>query len=171
MHRVARAFGADTNTGHAATHPPEVRPLPRTYRAEAVIAAPPEQVWRVLVDFERYPEWNPFTPKLEAELTPGAPVVITVNLGGKQVVQREEMVEAVAPERLVWKTTYGGPLLLRAQRVQRLEPLEDGGTRYVSEDIMHGPLVPFVHLVHGRSLAEGFQAMADALAARCDNSP
>ncbi len=143
--------------------------MARTYRAEAHIAAPPEVVWDVLIDFDRYGEWNPFTPGLVAELVPGAPVEITVNLAGKQVVQTEEMVEVTPPERLVWKTTYGGPWLLRAQRTQWLEPLDDGGTRYVSEDVMHGPLVPIVHLVHGRALTDGFGGMARALKTRCES--
>lgn len=138
------------------------------YRAEVEIAAEPKRVWDVLVDFDRYEAWNPFTPKIVTDLEPGSPVEITVSLGGKLVVQVEEMVEATPPQRLVWRTTWGGPLLLRAQRIQRLEPLADGGTRYVSEDVMHGPLVPLVHWIHGRSLTAGFQAMADALATRCE---
>lgn len=146
--------------------------MPRTYRAEVEIAAPPERVWEVLVDFVQYEAWNPFTPQIVTDLAPGSPVEITVVLGGKRVVQMEEMVEATAPHRLVWQTTWGSPLLLRAQRVQSLEPLPSGGTRYVSEDVMHGPLVPVVHWIHGRSLTHGFQAMADALATRCsDGAP
>ena len=142
--------------------------MPRIYRAEVDIAAPPQRVWDVLVDLDRYEAWNPFTPKVVTDLDPGSPVEITVVLGGKRVMQVEEMVEATPPERLVWKTTWGGPLLLRAQRTQTLEPLGGGGTRYVSEDVMHGPLVPLVHWIHGRSLTDGFQAMADALASRCE---
>jgi len=145
----------------------EDQTVPRTYRVEAAIDAPPQTIWDVLVDFDRYGEWNPFTPQVLATLEPGAAIEITVNLGAKQVVQMEEMVEVTPPKRLVWKTTWGGPLLLRARRTQWLEPRDDGGTLYISEDVMHGPLVPLVHWIHGRNLMAGFQAMADALAARC----
>ena len=31
---------------------------------EIDIAAPPNEVWAVLTDYERYPEWNPFMVKL-----------------------------------------------------------------------------------------------------------
>ena len=32
----------------------------QTLHASADIDAPAEQVWRVVTDFARYPEWNPF---------------------------------------------------------------------------------------------------------------
>ena len=32
----------------------------RELRAEIEIAAPPERVWRVLSDFDAYPDWDPF---------------------------------------------------------------------------------------------------------------
>jgi uncharacterized protein YndB with AHSA1/START domain len=38
------------------------------------IAAPAELVWSVLIDLERYPQWNPFTVKVESSLRLGEPV-------------------------------------------------------------------------------------------------
>ena len=32
----------------------------RTNSATVDIAAPPDQVWGVLADLDRYPDWNPF---------------------------------------------------------------------------------------------------------------
>jgi uncharacterized protein YndB with AHSA1/START domain len=31
------------------------------------IQAPPEQVWSVVLDFERYADWNPFIPNLQGK--------------------------------------------------------------------------------------------------------
>ena len=41
--------------------------LVREIRAETVIAAPPEAVWRVLTDFAAYPDWNPFIRSIEGK--------------------------------------------------------------------------------------------------------
>lgn len=34
---------------------------------EIEIAAPPDAVWAVLVDYDRYSEWNPFISKLSGD--------------------------------------------------------------------------------------------------------
>jgi hypothetical protein len=41
-------------------------------RTEIEIDAPPQQVWRVLADFPRYPEWNPFIVGVSGKLELGA---------------------------------------------------------------------------------------------------
>ena len=62
-----------------------------TVRVETAIAAPPKAVWKVLVDFARYPEWNPFTVRVETEAKVGARVKMDVMLGGRLMRMRERM--------------------------------------------------------------------------------
>ena len=33
-------------------------------RSEIDIDAPVEKVWNIIIDLERYPEWNTFTPRM-----------------------------------------------------------------------------------------------------------
>ncbi len=40
------------------------------------IDAPQEFVWAVLTDYEQYPEWNPYTVKVETTLELGTPIVL-----------------------------------------------------------------------------------------------
>ena len=49
-------------------------------RTEIEIAAPPSEVWRVLLDFRRYPEWNPFIVELKGEAKTGAALDLTISL-------------------------------------------------------------------------------------------
>ena len=37
--------------------------------AKIEIAAPPTAVWAILMDFDRYPEWNPFIVKISGDRT------------------------------------------------------------------------------------------------------
>ena len=41
-------------------------------RAEIEIDAEPARVWMVLMDFEAYPDWNPFITSIQGERTVGA---------------------------------------------------------------------------------------------------
>jgi hypothetical protein len=138
----------------------------RTFAAQVDIDAPPERVWAVLLDLPRYPEWNPLTTAVQSELHLGAPVELTVRMSrlGRTVVQRVEVREVTVPHRLRWGMTMGLPWILRAERIQRLEPLASGRTRYVTEDTIAGALGPVVFGIFGPSLVDGFEAMARALA-------
>ena len=136
----------------------------RIYRGEAWIDAPPEAVWAVLVDLDAYPSWNPFTPRVRSTLEVGDPVELTVRLppwGTRRQVERIRRREA--PWALDWGSDFLlGGALVRALRTQRLEPV-DGGTRYVTEDVIEGPLAPLVGLLFGRALERGFGAVPGAL--------
>ena len=45
-------------------------------RTEIEIAAPPEEVWRVLTDFASYPEWSPFIRKIEGQAAVGETLTV-----------------------------------------------------------------------------------------------
>jgi len=46
--------------------------MAKTLTASVHIDASPDQVWAVLSDFERYPDWNPFIVSATGTLLPGA---------------------------------------------------------------------------------------------------
>ena len=60
------------------------------------IKASPTQVWGVIVDFDDYPEWNPFVTRCASELTPGAPIVMSVNMGMFTTEQTEQVTRVEA---------------------------------------------------------------------------
>ncbi len=134
------------------------------------IAAPAERVWEILIDLAGYETWNPFTPRIDATLRVGDPVVLTVAMRpGRTLIQRE-VCTAYDPDAFVlgWGMTLGIPLLLRADRLQRLTPLPGGGTRYHTEDAFSGLLAPLVLRLYGADIQRGFDAVARALAAKAE---
>ena len=142
-----------------------------TVRAEIEIDAPAERIFDILTDLPAYPEWNPFTPRVESTLRPGDPVHLYVRLRGERLSHRVEVVTRnERPSRLCWGTTIGAGFLLRAERCQTLTSLDERRTRFVNEDVFHGWLAPLVMGTFGRAMQRGFESVASALKKRAESS-
>jgi hypothetical protein len=134
------------------------------------IHAPRAKVWSILVDLARYPEWNPFTPRVEATLKVGDPVILHVRMKPEQKTMRqpEVMTSYVEGEELGWGTTMGHRILLHANRTQKLVDLGGDRTRYESVDRFEGAIVPLVMALYGKHVQRGFDETARALKARAE---
>ncbi len=134
------------------------------------IDAPRARVWSILVDLAHYPEWNPFTPRVEASLKVGEPVILHVRMkpGEPTMRQPEVMTSYIEGEELGWGTTMMHRVVLHANRTQRLTDLGGERTRYESVDRFHGGIVPLVMALYGRHVQRGFDETARALKARAE---
>jgi hypothetical protein len=140
-----------------------------TIRAEVEIHAPAERIFAILTDLAAYPEWNPFTPRVESTLEPGDPVHLYVRLRGKGLSHRVETVSANdPPRRLCWGMKLGARWLLAAERCQTLTVLGEGRTRFVNQDVFHGALSPLVSWLFRSALERGFEDVALALKKRAE---
>ena len=101
-------------------------------RRETVLAATPEEVWRVVSDPEQLPRWWPGVTRVE-EATPRAWTKVLASPRGKAVRADYTRIEATAGERLVWRQDVAGTpferILTSALTTILLSPAETGGTR------------------------------------------
>lgn len=112
----------------------------RLLETEIVVDAPPQTVWAVLDDIERYPEWNPALPALRGRTTVGQRVVGT--LRQPNVPEREvtpTIIRIVGARELRWLSQAPGGVF-SAEHIFILEPTEDGGTRVRHNEIFDGPM-------------------------------
>ena len=135
---------------------------------EIDIDAPPEDVWDVLLDFGRYPEWNPFILEVLGTAEPGAKLRATLSPpGGRAITVKPTVTEVVAPRTLEWLGRLGFPGLFDGRHRFELHP-SPNGTRLVQREVFTGMVVP----VFARSLeqrtAKGFVAMNAALKRRVE---
>jgi uncharacterized protein YndB with AHSA1/START domain len=146
--------------------------------AEVEVAAPIDVVWSVMLDTDRYPEWNPFITEVESDGPPEVGRALRLHVaftGGKQVVSPERITAVEPPagsDRRQARLTYvyeGWPSrlwLVRGTRHQRLTEQAAGTTRYETVEEFSGPLVP---LAGPDRVAEGFRRHAQALKERAES--
>ena len=138
------------------------RPADRELRVEDVIEAPAEEVWALLTDLSRMPDWSPELVRM-VPLKPGGLRVgqwyLGVNRRKAVVWPTRSVVAAVEPgRRLVWDTRSSG-----AQWVWELTP-EGAGTRVVHRRPVPRRLTGMSHLFASAFLG-GVEGHADELEA------
>jgi uncharacterized protein YndB with AHSA1/START domain len=103
-------------------------------RRELEIAAPPEVVWGVLTDFDRWPQWNPEVKSMDFEGPLAAGSVFRWKAGPGTIVSTLEEVDP--PRYVSWR---GRTMSIGAIHEWRLEP-RDGGTHVETEETFSGVL-------------------------------
>lgn len=133
--------------------------------AYAVVDAPMNDVWNVLMDIDKYPTWNTFMPSIVSTLQVGAPLRFQVNLENwfpqheTVYVQRRQ-----DPSEFCWGSSPLGRLMT-TQRCKHLQPLADGRTVYYTTEKFKGSVGQQI----GRFFAERIQDGIDLEAVELKN--
>ena len=107
-----------------------------TFHVEVDVPAPPEAVWAVLTDTERYPEWNPTQTAITGRHVEGEKITATFAPPQGDPLSIEMNVMTVdAPKRL--RNGGGTPGVLTFDHSWILEPI-DGGTRVIQHEVNGG---------------------------------
>jgi len=140
------------------------------HHSEAIIEAPADVVWDVIMDLDSYPDWNPYTIAMKSTLRVGEPMVMTVKMNPLITLEQTENIRVLEEgHKVCWGIDTTTPSLNSGERCQWLEEREDGTTRYVTEDLIEGTLNPLVNLLFGNDVQVGFDAVAKALKARAES--
>jgi hypothetical protein len=140
-------------------------------RTEIEIAAPPAEVWQVLSDFRRYPEWNPFIVGLKGEGKTGASLAVTLSLpDSNSERQFQARLLKWEPEReLRWLGHLWMKGLFDGEHFLKLEQRSPGQTRLVHGEDFSGVFVRFL-MPKVTQAARGFVYMNQALKRRVEGS-
>jgi len=135
------------------------------------IAAPAAAVWKILIDLDRYGEWNPFCVRCESTLAMGAPVRMSLidyaNPG--RLLPNVEYICAFEPDRrLSWEMPWTEQWPYPARREQILEPLGPARCRYFSTDAFLGENGIHVMRFAGAWIERAFNDTARALKRRAE---
>lgn len=135
------------------------------------IHTPPQHVWSVLMDFESYPEWNPFVRNIKGKGVEGENITVTVQAPGKKgmdfttkVLKSSELTE------FRWKGKLFIQGLFDGEHYFILKELPNGSTALYHGEIFSGLLIPFMNRVLD-DVKSGFEHMNIALKERCEQKP
>ena len=143
--------------------------MARELRTEIEISAAPERVWQVLMDFESFPEWNPFMRRASGEVKEGARLEIHMQPSGSRGMTFRPTVLKAEPNReLRWLGRLGIPGVFDGEHSFTIEPLDGNRLRFVQSERFTGVLVPLMMLMVEKDTQRGFEEMNQALKERAE---
>jgi hypothetical protein len=87
------------------------------------IDAPADVIWRMLVDFDAYPDWNPFIRRLVGEAKVGARLEVTAQPAGRKPMTFRPTVQvAEANRELRWLGRVLVPGIFDGEHAFVIEP-------------------------------------------------
>ena len=140
----------------------------REIRTTIEIDATIEAVWDILMDFESYPEWNPFIRSVEGEPVVGARLDAMIGASGKKPMKISPVVQEFdASGRFSWLGSLGPAGVFDGHHYFELVET-DTGTRLTHYEEFTGILAPLVMSAIGKSTTRGFNEMNQALKSRAE---
>lgn len=111
-------------------------------KTEVEIAAPPEKVWAVLTDFNRWTDWNTTVTKASGESAMGSQLNITMSdENGKDSNAYSPVITKLeAPKLLRWRAKMLAEFLFTNEKLVELEATATG-TRLIHRELFSGLMV------------------------------
>jgi len=133
------------------------------------IEALPEEIWRHLIDFAAYSQWNPLIAGIEGEAIVGSQIKVTLHLdNGKTMVFKPTVKEAVPGESLIWLGRTILPGLLDGAHSFTIEKHGKRASRFIQAEVFSGFLVPLLPRTLLDQSVKGFDMFNEALKERTE---
>jgi hypothetical protein len=137
---------------------------PKEIITEILINSNPEKVWNILMDFDRYPEWNPFITiikgepikgsKIEAKLEPPDLKGMTIN---------PLILEVDDKKKFRWLGHLIVPGLFDGEHIFELIDNQNGTTTFIQREIFKGILIQLLKKLLEDNTRRGFELMNQKL--------
>lgn len=115
----------------------------RQVSTQLLIAATADQIWDVLVDFERLPHWNHFIRSISGSPSVGSHLQVKLQPEGASAMSFTPLVVHAEPKKhFAWRGKVLVKGLFDGTHSFRLEPQADGQTLFIHEEQFAGVLVP-----------------------------
>jgi hypothetical protein len=137
------------------------------FRTTFPVAASAETVWSVLVDFDRWSEWNPSVPSISGDPRVGSTLSMTLAMPGRPWAKvKADLTEVDPGRRLVWRGNIGGDRIFSGTREFDIDPQPDGTVHVTHVETVTGLLFPVFRAVMGGAIQKHHDNLNTSLAQR-----
>lgn len=140
-------------------------------KTDITIHASAEKVWDILMDFEKYPEWNPFVQSIEGIPSEGETIHVRMQLEGGTAMTFKPKVLKVQPKKeFRWLGHLYISGLFDGEHYFQIEEGNSGEVYFTHGERFKGMLTSLFLSKIGESTQAGFEAMNLALKQRAEKN-
>ncbi len=140
-------------------------------KTEIEIYSSPAEIWRVLLDFEKYPEWNPFIKKIKGNPEPGTKIEVKIHPPGQRDMTFKPILLKVEENKeLRWIGHLIFPGIFDGEHAFIIEPVDQSRIIFRQEEKFSGILVPVFWKSLYQHTRVGFIEMNQALKKRVEKN-
>ena len=135
------------------------------------VAASAETVWGVLVDFDRWSEWNPSVPSISGDARVGSTLAMTLAMPRRPSAKVKADITELDPERrFSWHGTIGGDRFFAGTREFEIDPQPDGTVLVTHVETVTGLFFPVFRAIMGSAIQEHHDNLNAALKDRAESA-
>lgn len=142
----------------------------RNLETSMIINSSPEKIWETLMDYEDYPDWNPFIKSISG--TPEVGEQLDVNLGqgdNEPMNFKPKVLVNQENEEFRWRGVFLIRGIFDGEHYFRLERIGENQTRFTQGEHFTGILSGLMMNLIGEDTEKGFNEMNAALKMRVEN--
>jgi len=140
-------------------------------RTEIEINTTPDRVWKILTDFDKYEQWNPFINKIVGQAKEGEKIEIHIETpGGKNRKYEPTLTKVEQGRELRWLGKSSLPGFLNGEHIFAIEQLGQERVRFVQREVFDGLLASLFGKSLDTDVRQGLEEMNRALKERAERA-
>ncbi|WP_316805528.1 SRPBCC domain-containing protein [Pedobacter nototheniae] len=138
--------------------------MPTEIETDILINATPEKIWNILIDFNEYPNWNPFIKLIEGTVKTGQKIKVEIAPpGAKKMIFKPKVLAFETNKRFSWIGHLLFTGLFDGEHQFELIDHGNGTTTFKQSEKFKGILVPLFKSQLHNNTTNGFNLMNEKL--------
>ncbi|MFI5221302.1 MAG: SRPBCC family protein [Bacteroidia bacterium] len=134
--------------------------MAKELKSEILINASPDKIWKILTDFDKYPEWNPFIKSIKGNAVVGNIIVARMEPpGASGMTFKPKVLVFETNKEFRWIGHLLFPGLFDGEHKFELIDNGNGTTTFIQSEKFNGILIPFFNKMLDINTVNGFHQM------------